>query len=59
MVTAMCMKCTAAEKKKGKADAKVIVDIKNPQVITNEKGRKMTKGVCPNCSGNVFSFKVE
>ena len=39
-----CVKC----KKK--------VTMKNAKVVTNEKGRRMAKGVCPNCGTKVNLF---
>lgn len=42
--TAYCVK----DKKK--------VTVKNPKIVTSANGRRMVKGVCPNCGTKVNTF---
>ena len=52
-LTALCMKCFH---KNGRKNGKQKMSTKNRCVIVNKKGRKMIKGKCVVCGGNMFTF---
>ena len=52
-LTALCMKCFH---KNGRKNGVKKMSLKNRCLIVNKRGRKMVKGKCVVCSGNMFTF---
>ena len=52
-LTALCMSCFH---KNGRKNGIKKMSMNNRKVITNKRGRKMIKGKCNTCNGNMFTF---